>query len=184
MCVTNNDNIIRESILVNSCNIRIELDSSNHYILPKGPVPTDTRKVFIVHGHDEDALGEVEAFLRDAGLDPVVLYKQANQGRTIIEKFEKHSDVGFAVVLLTPDDVAYSKEAIKAVEERARQNAILELGYFIAKLGRDRVCALRKGDVATPSDIHGVIWVEMDEKGKWRKQLAREMKEAGLAVRS
>ena len=144
--------------------------------------PRDSRKVFVVHGHDEDALHDVEQFIRSLKLDPVVLYKQANRGKTVIEKFEKHSDVGFAVVLLTPDDYAYSKKAPKKVEERPRPNVILELGYVLAKLGRERVCALKKGDIATPSDIHGVIWVEMDEKGKWRKQLGREMKAADMPV--
>lgn len=144
--------------------------------------PRDSRKVFIVHGHDEDALHDVEQFVSSLELDPVVLYKQANRGRTVIEKFEKHSDVGFAVVLLTPDDYAYSKKSPKKVEERPRPNVILELGYFLAKLGRERVCALKKGDIATPSDIHGVIWVEMDGRGAWRKQLGREMKAADLPV--
>lgn len=166
-------------------------DALPYYRRSKGTSPSpesgelpDPRKVFVVHGHDEEALAEVEQFLRTAKLEPVVLYKQANKGKTVIEKFEKHAEVGFAVVLLTPDDLAFDRNTPKEVEERARQNVILELGYFLAKLGRARVCALKKGEVETPSDIHGVVWVAMDEKGAWRTQLAREMAEAGLDVRT
>ncbi len=146
--------------------------------------PVSSREVFVVHGRDEDALRAVEQVIRSLGLEPVVLYKQPNQGRTVIEQFEKHSDVGFAVVLLTPDDLAHNKKTPKEIEERARQNVILELGYFMAKLGRDCVCALKKGEVDRPSDIHDVLYVEMDEGGAWREQLAQEMREAGLTVRS
>jgi predicted nucleotide-binding protein len=79
--------------------------------------------------------------------------------------------------------MAYCKTDLKVVKERARQNVILELGYFLAALGHERVCALKKGDVETPSDIHGIVWVGMDESGIWKKLLLREIREAGLECR-
>lgn len=140
-----------------------------------------SNKVFIVHGHDGEARETVARFLGHIGFEPIILNEQANQGRTIIEKVEAHSDVGFAVVLLTPDDVGRAKDA-EDLEPRARQNVLLELGYFIAKLGRERVCALRRGDVAIPSDFAGVVWEAMDEGGGWRQRLGRELQAAGHEV--
>jgi hypothetical protein len=141
------------------------------------------RRVFLVHGRDKKALHVVSEFLRSLDLEVVILYKQPNQGQTVIEKFEKNSDVGFAVVLLTPDDVgAPVGEPKKSKTMRARQNVILELGYFIAKLGRERVCPLQIGEVELPSDIHGIVYVRYDKEGEWRHRLAEEINTAGIKV--
>ena len=110
----------------------------------------------------------------------MILHEQPNQGRTIIEKFEAHADVDFAIVLLTPDDVGGSKEG--QLQPRARQNVILELGYFIGKLGRNNVCAVKLGDLEIPSDIIGVIWTPFDPHGAWKTALAKEL--GKLAMRS
>jgi predicted nucleotide-binding protein len=96
-----------------------------------------SRKIFIVHGHDNEAKVEVARFLERVGFEAIILHEQANRGRTIIEKVEMHSDVGFAVVLLTPDDEGGKRG--NSTRPRARQNVVLELGYFIGRLGRDRV---------------------------------------------
>ena len=143
----------------------------------------DTTKVFVVHGRDEGTKHAVARFLEQSGLKPVILSEQPDEGLTVIEKFEKHAKkVGFAVVLLTPDDVGALKCEESNLKPRARQNVILELGYFISCLGRDKVCALIKGDVETPSDYHGVIYIPMDDHGGWQKQLVRNMKAVGFDV--
>ncbi|MHB1544999.1 MAG: TIR domain-containing protein [Gammaproteobacteria bacterium] len=117
---------------------------------------SNSRKVFLVHGHDIAAKELVARFLERVGLEPIILHEQANQGRTVIEKFESYADVPFAVVLLTGDDVG-SKAGAKAVlAPRARQNVILELGYFTGKLDRSRVSALFVSGLDVPSDLHGV----------------------------
>jgi predicted nucleotide-binding protein len=90
--------------------------------------------------------------------------------------------VGYAIVLLTPDDLGHLQGKPKEIKSRARQNVVLELGYFMGKLSRKRVCALSKGDVEMPSDYHGVLVEVMDEDGGWKIKLAREMKSAGLAI--
>lgn len=141
-----------------------------------------SRKVFIVHGHDEEAKHAVARLIEKLGLEAVILHEQPNEGRTIIEKFEDYSDVGFAVVLLTPDDVGASISHRDNLNERARQNVILELGFFIGKLGRSRVCALHKGNLELPADYSGVLWLQMDPVGGWHLQLAKEMKGAGLDI--
>jgi predicted nucleotide-binding protein len=154
-------------------------------------VAVDNTTVFVVHGHDTGAKEAVAGFLRKLGLTPVILHEQANQGRTIMEKFEKHAQTGFAVVLLTPDDVGAAKfpadttaaEVVRGLKPRARQNVILELGYFLALLGRGHVCALCSPGVEIPSDFMGVLYVPFDPNGEdWRYKLAREMKAAGLPV--
>ena len=109
------------------------------------PFDATNRKVFVVHGHDTGAREAVARFLERAGFEPIILHEQPNQGRTIIEKFEEHAAVNFAVVLLTPDDVGGPEGG--AMQPRARQNVVLELGFFIGKLGRGRVCALRTANV-------------------------------------
>jgi predicted nucleotide-binding protein len=97
----------------------------------------------------------VARFVERIGFDAIILSEQANQGRTIIEKIEAHGDVGFAVVLLTPDDVG--GKAADSLRPRARQSVLLELGYFIVKLGRERVCTLAKGNLEIPTDFAGVV---------------------------
>ena len=139
-------------------------------------------KIFIVHGHDEESKLAVARCIERLSLVPIILHEQPNQGRTIIEKFEDYAGVSFAIILLTPDDVGASKINIKKLSPRARQNVILELGFFIGKLGRNKVCALHKGDLELPSDISGVIWEPLDEGGAWMLKIGKEMKAAGLDI--
>jgi predicted nucleotide-binding protein len=143
------------------------------------PIVADARKVFVVHGHDEAALQAVARFLEQLDLDAIVLRERPDQGRATIEKFEHYArQVGFAVVLLTPDDIAGS--SVPASATRARQNVIFELGYFAGKLGRGRACLLRKGDVEIPSDLYGVIYTDLDAAGGWKIKLVQELKAASL----
>ena len=151
------------------------------------PVPgtaplAGTRRVFVVHGHDKAAKEAVARFLSKLDLEPVILHEQPNQGRTVIEKFERHADVDFAVVLLTPDDIGHPPGSPGDAKPRARQNVIFELGYFVGRLGRSRVCALHKGNVEILSDYQGVIYVPMDDAQAWQLRLAGEIKAAGIDV--
>ena len=136
-------------------------------------------KVFVVHGHDEGASEGVARFLEKIGLDAIVLREQPDRGRTVIEKFEACArKVGFAVVLLTPDDLGGAASTADQMA-RARQNVIFELGYFAGSLGRGRACLLRKGQVEIPSDLFGVIYTDFDHPSEgWKVKLARELKAA------
>lgn len=140
----------------------------------------NSNQVFVIHGSDHGIKSEIARFLENLGLEPVILHEQADQGRTIIEKFEQSAQAGFAVALLTPDDVGGANQ--DNLQPRARQNVILELGYFIGKLGRSRVCALRQGDVEIPSDISGVLYIPLDDAGGWQMALIRELKNVGFNV--
>lgn len=145
-------------------------------------VPKGGTKVFLVHGRDDEAKSIVARFIEKCDLTPVILHEQVDQGRTIIEKFEQESDVAFAVVLLTPDDVGGLNEEPPVLQQRPRQNVILELGYFVGKLGRDRVCAFKKGDIEVPSDFSGVLYTPFGSDESWKIRLARELKAAGFDV--
>lgn len=144
------------------------------------PAVTGNR-VFIVHGHDEATRQSVARFVRQAtGSEPIILHEQPSSGRTIIEKFEDHADeITFAIVLLTGDDEGSERGSGKC-RLRARQNVILELGFFIATLGRQRVAALHQNGVELPSDLRGVLYTPLDSD--WRLKLGREMRAAGLTV--
>lgn len=140
--------------------------------------------VFVVHGHDEALREKVCSVLRILGLEPVVLNEKANQGMSILEKIEKHGDVGFAVVLFTSDDVGASKldHTAAKYDERPRQNVLLELGYFWGKLGRNRVCLLNGVGDALASDLKGLGYVSTQGGDFWKLELARELKAAGYKV--
>jgi hypothetical protein len=138
-------------------------------------------QVFIVHGRDEELKETVARFISKLGLEPIILHEQANKGRAIIEKFEQCAEVGFAVILLTPDDVGSLKDG--NLRPRARQNVIFEMGYFIGRLTRTRVAALYKGnDMDLPSDYAGVIYTQVDAIGAWKFLLIKELQAAGFNV--
>ena len=140
-------------------------------------------KIFVVHGHNELAIHETARFLEKIDLEVIILREQPNSGRTIIEKFVDFSDVGFSVVLLTGDDRGGAQESpYDKQKKRSRQNVILELGFFLGKLGRKRVCALYEEGIEIPSDYDGVIFVPLDKNGAWHLPLARELKAAGLSI--
>lgn len=102
---------------------------------------------------------------------------------TVIEKFEEFAGrAGFAVVLMTPDDFGYPVGKEEEKKSRPRQNVVLELGYFSAKLGRDKTLVLTKGDIEMPSDVLGLVYEAMDKNEGWKMRLARELKAAGFAI--
>ena len=150
--------------------------------LPTADVTPNSKQVFVVSGRDEGTTDTVARFLENLKLDPVILQEQPNEGRTIIEKFEEYAEVGFAVVLCTPDDVGALATQQDKLQPRPRQNVVLEWGFFLGRIGRERVCALFKGDVEIPSDYSGVIYIKMDDSQGWQIQLARELRQAGFPV--
>jgi predicted nucleotide-binding protein len=142
---------------------------------------TDRTKVFIVHGHDEVVKLSVARFLEKLGLTPIILHEQASQGKTIIEKIEEHSNVGFGIVLYTPCDLGKSKDS-EVLQPRARQNVVFEHGYLMAEIGRNNVCALVKDDVEKPNDISGIVYINYDSNGGWHMELLKELKSSGYEV--
>lgn len=144
-----------------------------------------SRRVFVVHGHGEGLKEKVARLLAELDLDPIILHEQPNKSRALIEKFEAYSDVGFAVVLLTPDDLGFEKGAKpELARPRARQNVIFELGFFVGRLDRANVAALFAGDehFDKPSDYDGVTYIPLDGAGKWKYDLATELQAAGIEV--
>lgn len=160
--------------------------------MPKPEGIPALRNIFIVHGRDHKPMKELKEIIIDLGLNPVVLHEQPSAGRTIVEKLEKYSDVGYAFVILTPEDrggplkwkmPVLGGNILEEAHFRARQNVILELGYFIGRVGRDKVCCLYKGDVELPSDMHGVAYIAFGKSiAEVRQGIVKELKAAGYNV--
>ncbi len=135
-----------------------------------------------MHGHDEAAQQAVARFVEKIGLEAIILHEQASSGKTIIEKLEEYTNVGFGIVLYTPCDLGRSQEEKDPLKPRSRQNVVFEHGYLMGKIGRENVWALVKGDIEKPTDIAGVVYIPMDEGDGWKLAVAKEMKKSGYDV--
>lgn len=134
-------------------------------------------RIFIIHGHDNELKKEVQLLLYRANLTDIVLHEQPDSGGTIIDKLiEESKSACYVIALLSPDD------ELADGTTRARQNVILEIGYFLGKLGKERVRLLKKGAVDIPSDLQGILYQDYDEHGAWRIKLLKEMKAVGISV--
>ncbi|WP_062197414.1 TIR domain-containing protein [Massilibacterium senegalense] len=149
--------------------------------IDSAPEKLDTKKVFIVHGHDEAVKLSVARFLERLDLQPIILHEQASGGSTIIEKLEEHTDVGYGIVLYTPCDLGKAKND-ENLQMRARQNVVFEHGLLIGRLGRKRVCALVKDEIEKPNDISGVVYINYDSGNGWHLELFKELKNAGFEI--
>lgn len=152
-------------------------------------LPKSSKLVFVVHGHNHGIKETVARFLTKLGLVPIILHEQPDQGRTVIEKFEKHADVSFAVAIFSADDLGASRSEIsdkkpleQSLHPRARQNVVFEFGYFVGALGRKNVVAIVESGVETMSDYSGVLYIPFDAEDGWRLKLVKELKAAGLDV--
>ncbi len=153
-------------------------------------------QIFISHGKDLKPLNELKELLSSFGLEPVVLSEQPSLGKTVMEKLETYSDVGFAFVILTPDDLGGFVEMgskwsrpkrlrkfLKTAHNRPRQNVILEFGYFVGKLGRERVTCLLKKPVEQPSDMQGIVYLSFkDSLEEIRDGILKELRAAGYII--
>jgi len=134
-------------------------------------------KVFIIHGHDAHLKTELQLLLTRAGVNNIVLHEHADKGRTIIDKLtEEGKEANYAIALLSPDDTMHDGS------NRARQNVIMEIGYFMGKLGKERVRLLKKGETEIPSDLQGVLYENYDLAGAWKMKLAKELQAVGIFV--
>jgi len=138
--------------------------------------------ILLIHGRDEATKETVSAFIEKLGLRASILHEQPNEGRSIIEKFGEPSNIDFAIILFTPDDIAAPRNKPKERQTRVSQNVIFEFGYFLGKLGQGRVCVLCKEGVEIPPDCSGVTYIPMDSRGGWRLLVAKEIKQAGIEI--
>lgn len=135
-------------------------------------------KVFIVHGHDGELKQAVARVVEKQKIEAIILSEQVNRGRTIIEKFEDYSDVDGAICLFTADDFGKAKKQTSDTP-RARQNVIFETGFFMGKLGRDKLVILSEENVEIPSDLSGVVYTNTNN---WDLELLKELKGIGYKV--
>lgn len=166
--------------------------------LPAAHGPEADRSIFLVHGHDHDLRDEVEGFLDTLGIKPVVLARVKGQGRSLLGRFETEAGrAKFAIVLLSSDDLGAARRQFEdpdyggkaTLRFRARQNVVLELGFF-GRLGWENVFVVHKPaervwpDFETPSDLGGAVFYQIDGEIDWREELSNRLREAGLVVDS
>jgi len=159
-----------EQVIEDIINANPELENSS-------PKKVNNMTAFIIHGHDNELKVEVQLLLNNAGVNCVILHEQPDKGRSIIEKLIGETEIaGYAIALLTPDDLT------NAGINRARQNVILEIGYFLGKLGKERIRMIVKGEVEIPSDLQGILYEKHDMKGAWKIKLLKELQAVGIYV--
>lgn len=142
--------------------------------------PFESKEVFIVHGHSETAKSQLKNLLSALGLQPIILSEQTHRGRTIMEELEHYSTTcSFAIILMTPDDLAGNDEA-KSLR-RARQNVILELGWFMGRLGRENVILMSQGDIELPSDVLGILYLPFKtDVHEVAAEVSKQLRDVGL----
>lgn len=166
--------------------LQLSSDNSSEVLVSEAnATQVSNDRIFLVHGHNEEMKQAVARTIEQLGLEPIILHEKANRGRTIIQKFTEHSDVSFAIALLSADDVGYTiNDKPENGKFRARQNVILELGFFLGKIGLQNVVALYETDdnFEFPSDYQGVIFIPYDKGGRWKIDLLRELKASNFNV--
>ena len=176
-------------------NIGASLDG----IMINEPNIRNNRKIFVVHGRDETKKIELKNFLKAINIDPIILDEQKRVGKTLLDKFEYYANSSsFAIVLMTGDDFgglsdtffSQSTEEGRQINEndepvretRARQNVIIEFGYFWGRLGINKICILCEEGVKMPSDVHGVSYFKLDNKGDCKQKIADELDNQGIKI--
>jgi len=170
------------AIIISALKVCLRISSKLEKEISTQKSKMDLSQVFIVHGHDEVAKTKTARFVEKLGFEAIILNEQVSSSKTIIEKIEEYSNVGFGIILYTPCDIGGKQSASPDLKARARQNVVFEHGFLIGKIGRGNVCALVKGDIETPNDISGVVYVAMDNADAWRYHIAKELKKVGYNI--
>jgi predicted nucleotide-binding protein len=177
--------VLQAVALLDAARTQLEINdqlgaSSSH---DETPAVDERIEIFIVHGRDDGRKAIVARFIANlVGREPIILHEQASSGATLIEKLERYAaTAAFAVVIATGDDVGRAVDE-EGDQPRARQNVILELGYFIALLGRQNVVLLLEPGVERPSDTDGIVYARLDSSRDWQVELAKELEGAGFEV--
>lgn len=174
---------IQIGIIIAALKVCLKIVPKTEIILPaKEKSSLNYSQVFIVHGHDEEAQSKAARFVEKLGFEAIILHEQTSSSKTVIEKIEAYSNVGFGIILYTPCDIGAKQIPSPDLKSRARQNVVFEHGFLIGKIGRANVCALVKGDIETPNDISGVVYISMDSADAWCFKIAKELKKAGYPV--
>jgi predicted nucleotide-binding protein len=140
------------------------------------------KNILLIHGYDETTKESVSKFIEILGLRALILHEQPNGGRGIIEKFGEASNINFAIILLATDDLTSLQNKPREKQAQINQNVIFEFGYFLGKLGHERVCVLYQEGGEIPFDYSNIMCIPMDSRGGWRLLVAKEIKQAGIDI--
>lgn len=142
----------------------------------------DKTKVFIVHGHNNEIKQSIARFIEKLGFEAIILHEKTSAGKTIIEKLEHYSNVGFGIVIYSADDLGKKKDE-QDLKSRARQNVVFEHGYLIGKLGRENVCAIvEDSNIEIFADINGIVYITFDKNEGWKLKIGKELKNIGYSI--
>lgn len=150
----------------------------------------ESGRVLIVHDRDEQAKNALEAMLYSFRLEPVALHRELGDSRTVTEKFETYTNIKYAFILLSPDDLAQSvfggdsrNEQLLTAEHRERGNVIFEFEYLVGKLGEKRVCCLYTRGASLPTDVAGLVYKKFESNVYEKKhEIRKELLAAGYTV--
>ena len=143
------------------------------------------RRIIVVSGTDEIMKQTITGALRKLGLTTVIMSEEPSQGKKIVDRFADYADVGFALVLLSPDVYVYPKGEEATKRERIpKQDVTLMFGFLLGKLGKDKVLAFYKEspNFAFPIDFEGVKFTALDDRDSWKLALIRELINCGYTV--
>jgi predicted nucleotide-binding protein len=152
------------------------------------PSRTDVRakslsEVLLLYGRDLEAKQAVAGYAESLGLRVMPLNENSFATIDVLA-----TETAFVIILLTPDDMIVAESDPPLTRFRAGQNIIYELGFFHGKLGSKRVCALFKSkgeaELELPADSVRSPCVRLDSAGEWKGWLARQLREAGLMIKS
>ena len=143
--------------------------------------PTRGKAVFIVHGHGRYE-HEVARAISDIGSTPIILQEQLHEGSaSLLAKLSREGErCGYAIVIYTGDDVGKAADSSDELRPRARENVVLELGYFLGLLGHQSVTVLHDAGVDFPSDFSGIGYYPLDSEGGWKAKIQGELRRAGI----
>jgi predicted nucleotide-binding protein len=98
-------------------------------------------KVYVVGEADDPLRVQLMQFLAEIGIEEIEIERQHGQ-MLPLDNLQVDAGVKFAFFIINPDDLAYS---------------MFELGHFVGKLGKNRVCVLHMSDVEFPKNVPGVL---------------------------
>jgi predicted nucleotide-binding protein len=143
------------------------------------------RRIIVVSGTDEVMKQTITGALRKLGLAAIVINEEPGQGKKIVDRFADYTDVGFAIVLLSPDVYVYPKGEEATKRERIpKQEVTLMFGFLLGKLGKDKVFAFYREspNFAFPMEFEGVKFTALDNRDSWKLALIRELTNCGYTV--
>jgi predicted nucleotide-binding protein len=126
---------------------------------PEKELPTQiyTPRAFVSHGKESLALTKVERFLRELGIEVLIVKDKASLDKNVNMKVEHYlGQADFVIILATGDDKIEG-------ELHPRQNVIHETG-LAQKTHAGKIIYLLEKNTKFPSNISPKVWESFDQQ--------------------